>query len=321
MPAASNSDAAADDDAATAAPPVFAAYHIFAVSSSYSSRPPTRTQVLEQRRWDAAAQVRRAQAERASRRGARAEPRRLPQGHTVWEAMRGSALLEHDERMRWQGRLQAQVEEDAALARAIHFSQLDGLWLSDQAMGTAAGALPRPLTPLERHTAMADSGSRATSASELGHPSVTASGMHYVATLDLLAEAEAAAGPGDRAAEAIVPLLGAADGYRHLGVHLFGWRRAGRAFSSIGPPSPLPPPSPPWSLTHAAWNAIMHALRGNTPSPQPEAPTAPARNSAGGVACWVSNVDWGALPGGQGEGEGTRGLLHALRHRKWCYYL
>ena len=32
-------------------------------------------------------------------------------------------------------------EEDAALARAIHFSQLDGLWLSDQAMGTAAGAL------------------------------------------------------------------------------------------------------------------------------------------------------------------------------------
>ena len=100
--------------------------------------------------------------------------------------------------MRWQGRLQAQVEEDAALARAIHFSQLGGLWLSDQAMGTAAGALPRPLTPLERHTAMADSGSWSTSASEREHPSMTASGMHCVATLALLAEAEVAAGPGER---------------------------------------------------------------------------------------------------------------------------
>ena len=60
-------------------------------------------------------------------------------------------------------------------------------------------------------------------------------------------------------------------------------------------PSPLSPPSPPWSLTHAAWNALMHALWGNTPPPQPEATAAPARNSAGGAASWVLNVDWGAV--------------------------
>ena len=67
------------------------------------------------------------------------------------------------------------------------------------------------------------------------------------------------------------------------------------ALAFVSSPSPLPPPSPPWSLTHAAWNALMHALWGNTPLPQPEAPTAPARNSAGGAACWVLNVDWDAL--------------------------
>ena len=135
------------------------------MSPSYSERPPTRAQVLDRRRWDAAAQVRRAQAERASRRGA--ELHRQPQGHTVWEAMQGAALLERDEWVRERRRLRAQEEEDAELARAIHFSQLDGVWPPGPEVGTA-GALPRPLTPLERHTAMADSGSRATSASEFG---------------------------------------------------------------------------------------------------------------------------------------------------------
>ena len=68
-------------------------------------------------------------------------------------------------------RVQEQVDEDAALARAIHVSQLDVVWPPGPEMDLA-GALPRPFTPLEleRHTAMTDSGSRANSASELGLP-------------------------------------------------------------------------------------------------------------------------------------------------------
>ena len=31
----------------------------------------------------------------------------------------------------------------------------------------------------------------------------------------------------------------------------------------------LPPPMQPWALTHAQWNALMHALWGNTPRPPP----------------------------------------------------
>ena len=185
------------------------------MSPSYSERPPTRAQVLDRRRWDAAAQVRRAQAERASRRGA--ELHRQPQGHTVWEAMQGAALLERDEWVRERRRLRAQEEADAALARAIHFSQLDDVWPPGPEVGTA-GALPRPLTPLERHTAMADSGSRATSASELGLSTVPAS--------------------------------------RQCDAHALAL-----AFTCSPPP---PPPSPPWSLTHAEWNALMHALWGNS---------------------------------------------------------
>ena len=83
--------------------------------------------------------------------------------------MQGTALLERDGGMCERRRLRAQEEEDAALARAIHFSQLDGEWHLGLEVGPT-GALPRPLTPLERHTAMADAGSRATSASELGLP-------------------------------------------------------------------------------------------------------------------------------------------------------
>ena len=160
--------------------------------------------------------------------------------------MHGAALLERSDWMRERARLRVQEEEDAALARAIHFSQLDGVWPPE--VSTAA-ALPRPLTPLERHTAMADSASRATSASELG--------------LSAVPNSSQCDAPG-------------------LALALFS--------------SPLPlPSSPPWSLTHAQWNALMHALWGNTPPPQPEATTAPARNSAGGAASWVPNVDWGAL--------------------------
>ena len=251
---------------ASGRPAAFAAYHIFGVSRCHPSRPPTRTQVLEQRRWDAAAQVRRAQAERASRRGAM--PRRQPQGYTVWEAMQGVTLLERDELVRERGRVRVQVEEDAALARAIHISQLDAVWPPGPETDLA-GALPRPLTPLERHTAMADSGSRANSASELGLPATPVTGR------------------GD----AIAPPLAFAS-------------------SVSSPPSPLPSPSPPWSLTHAAWNALMHALWGNTPTPQPEAPAAPARNSAGGAAGWVLNVDWDCLAArARAEAEVVAGLL------------
>ena len=167
----------------------------------------------------------------------------------MWEAMQGVALLERDELIRERGRVREQEEDDAALARAIHFSQLDGAWPPSPETDLA-GALPRPLTPLERHTAMADSGSRATSASELGLP--TAPALSHCDAL------------------ALTPALA----------------------SSV---TSLPPPSPPWSLTHAQWNALMHALWGNTLPPQPEASTAPARNSAGGAASWVLNVEWGAL--------------------------
>ena len=57
-------------------------------------------------------------------------PRRQPQGYTVWlwEAMQGVALLGRDELVRERGRVHVQVKEDAALARAIHVSQLDAVW-------------------------------------------------------------------------------------------------------------------------------------------------------------------------------------------------
>ena len=42
--------------------------------------------------------------------------------------MQGVALLERDELIRERGRVREQEEDDAALARAIHFSQLDGAW-------------------------------------------------------------------------------------------------------------------------------------------------------------------------------------------------
>ena len=102
-------------------------------------------------------------------------PRRQPQGYTVWEAMQGVTLLERDELVRERGRVRVQVDEDAALARAIHISQLDAVWPPGPETDLA-GALPRPLTPLERHTAMADSGSRANSASELGPPAAPVTG-------------------------------------------------------------------------------------------------------------------------------------------------
>ena len=235
--------------------------------------------MLEQRRWDAAAQVRRAQAERASRRGAM--PRRQPQGYTVWEAMQGVTLLERDELVRERGRVRVQVEEDAALARAIHISQLDAVWPPGPETDLA-GALPRPLTPLERHTAMADSGSRANSASELGLPATPVTGR------------------GDAIA---LPLAFAS--------------------SVSSPPSPLPSPSPPWSLTHAAWNALMHALWGNTPTPQPEAPAAPARRRprrpgrrlcGGELAAepWLRSQAWVRLVGGRGRLRGCAGAVSPL---------
>ena len=51
----------------------------------------------------------------------------------------------------------------------------------------------------------------------------------------------------------------------------------------------LPPPMQPWALTHAQWNALMHALWGNTPRPPPPhgfgpCPYRASAESASGVA-------------------------------------
>ena len=90
-------------------------------------------------------------SERARRMGA--EPRQRPKGFTVWEAMHGASELERSEGWREQRCCLRPLEiEDAELARALHFSQLD--WACAPHLGADAdGTLPRPLTPLERHTA------------------------------------------------------------------------------------------------------------------------------------------------------------------------
>ena len=82
-----------------------------------------------------------------------AEPRQRPEGFTVWEAMHGASELERSEGWREQRCCLRLLEiEDAELARALHFSQFD--WACAPHLGADAdGTLPRPLTPLERHTA------------------------------------------------------------------------------------------------------------------------------------------------------------------------
>ena len=218
----------------------------------------TRTQVLDRRCWDAAAQVRRAQAERARRMGA--EQQRKPEGFTVWEAMRGASALERDEgRRERRCHLRLLEVEDAELARALHFSQFD--WACAPPLGAdAEGTLPRSLTPLERHTAMADSGSRATSASEPtppslspSHPSCQAEAAEHAGDTTVAAanlEARSLPTSGARpVADALLPSLTA---------RLACYPPSASAVARL--------PSPPWSLTHAAWNALMHALWGNPPA-------------------------------------------------------